>query len=218
MFRIIPLKCFVFSTAIAVLGLSQTAFGQSDFHHLTIYGGGGYTDVVGSVSSRLQGGGNFQVGAGFRFNPVLSINGTFNFNQLGITRRALNEANEPDGNARVYTFTVDPKITIPLGERFSAYVLGGGGWLRRTVEYTQPTVASTYLFDPWFGYFGPVYIPANQVLGTFSQDAGVWDVGAGLNFPLPRTHLKLYVEARYYEGMTSNTHTTVVPITVGLRW
>jgi len=211
-------KSLVFSAAIACLGFCQVAFAQNDFHHLTIYGGGGYTSVTGSVSSRLDGGGNFQVGAGYKFNPIFSINGTFNFDQLGITRRALNEANEPDGNARVYTFTVDPKITVPLGKGFSAYVLAGGGWLRRTVEYTQPTLAATYLFDPWFGYYGPVYIPANQVLGSFSQNAGVWDAGGGINVPLPRTGLKLYVEARYYEGLTNNTHTTVVPFTVGLRW
>lgn len=213
-----PSKHLGISTVIAFMGFCQVALAQNDFHHLTIYGGGGYTAVTGSISSRLDGGGNFQVGAGYKFNPLFSINGTFNFNQLGITRQALNEANQPDGNARVYTFTVDPKLTIPFGNRFSGYILAGGGWLRRTVQYTQPTVATTYIFDPWFGYFGPALVPANQILGTFSQNTGAWDVGAGLNFPLPRTNLKLYVEARYYEGFTNNTHTTVVPISVGLRW
>lgn len=213
-----PVQRLGISAALIFAAFSPAALAQSDFHHLTVYGGGGYTAVTGSVSSRLDGGGNFQAGAGYRFNPVFSINGTFNFNQLGITRHALEEANQPDGNGRVYTFTVDPKVTVPLGKGFSGYVLAGGGWLRRTVQYTQPTVAATYLFDPWFGYYGPVYVPANQVLGSFSQNTGVWDAGAGINFPLPRTGLKLYVEARYYEGFTNNTHTTVVPITFGLRW
>ena len=218
MFRLLQSKCLGISTTIVFFGLSQAAFGQSDFHHLSIYGGGGYTAVTGGISSRLDGGGNIQVGAGYRLNSLFSVNGTFNANFLGITRRALNEASEPDGNARVYTFTVDPKITIPLGHGLSAYALAGGGWLRRTVQYTQPTLATTYIFDPWFGYFGPALVPVNQVLGSFSQDTGVWDAGAGVNVPLPRTGLKLYVEARYYEGFTYNTHTTVVPITVGLRW
>jgi len=30
------------------------------------------------------------------------------------TGRELNTLNEPDGNARTYTFTVDPTIRIPL--------------------------------------------------------------------------------------------------------
>ncbi len=117
-----------------------------------------------------------------------------------------------------YSITVDPKISVWSGERANAYILGGGGWLRRTVEFTQPTVAQTIVFDPWFGYFGPALVPANQVTGSFSQNAGVWDVGAGMNFPLPRTSLKLYVEARYMDALTSSQHTTIVPITVGFHW
>jgi len=95
--------------------------------------------------------------------------------------------------------------------------LAGGGWIRRTVEFTQPTVAQTVVFDPWWGYFGPALIPANQVLGSYSLNAGVWDVGGGFNIPLPRARFRLYVEARYYNGIT-NTHTELVPLTVGLRW
>ncbi|HLH05046.1 MAG TPA: outer membrane beta-barrel protein [Bryobacteraceae bacterium] len=187
-------------------------------HHFTANVGGGYTSVVGGIGDRLDGGGNFQAAAGFNFNRYLGVLGTFSFNQLGVTRSALDNLNVPDGNGRVYTFTVDPKFTLPLRGRASVYVLGGGGWLRRTVQFTQPTVAQTIVFDPWWGYFGPALVPANQVLGTVSQNAGVWDVGAGVNIPLPRTNMKLYVESRYYDGLTDRTHTTVVPITVGLRW
>lgn len=71
------------------------------------------------------------------------------------------------------------------------------------------------MFDPWWGYFGPALVPANQILGTVSEDAGVWDVGGGFNIRLPRTGVKLYIEARYFDGLTSNTHTTLVPLTFG---
>jgi hypothetical protein len=30
--------------------------------------------------------------------------------------------------------------------------------------------------------------------------------------------VKLYLEARYYDGLTNNTHTSPVPITFGIRW
>jgi hypothetical protein len=40
---------------------------------------------------------------------------TFSFQGLGLTRGALDRLNEPDGNARAYTLTVDPKISFPLG-------------------------------------------------------------------------------------------------------
>jgi hypothetical protein len=97
-------------------------------------------------------------------------------------------------------------------------VLVGGGWLRRTVEFTQPTLAQTFVFDPWWGYFGPALVQVNQVLGSVTSDAGVFNVGAGINVPLPLPKLHIFIESRYIHGFTESTNTTIVPITVGLRW
>jgi hypothetical protein len=191
---------------------------QSEDHHFTANVGAGFTAPTGRISNSLDIGGNVQAGAGFNFNRYLSINGTFAFQGLGITRSALSAVNEPDGNGRVYTLTVDPKFTFPLRGRSGFYLLAGGGWLRRTVQFTQPTVATTFVFDPWWGYVGPALVQANQVLGSVSENAGVWDIGGGMNFPLPRTRVKLYLEARYYDGLTNSTHTSLVPITFGIRW
>jgi hypothetical protein len=200
----------------AFFGFTQFTYAQDEFHHLTFNVGGGYTAVTGNIADRLDHGGHFQAGVGYNFNRYLGILGTFTFNQLGLTGSALSAIDVPDGNSRVYSLTADPKFTIPLGIG-QFYVLAGGGWMRRTVEFTQPTIAQTIVFDPWWGYFGPALIPANQVLGSYSLNAGVWDVGGGFNIPLPRTRMKLYVEARYMNGITS-THTELVPLTVGLRW
>ena len=90
--------------------------------------------------------------------------------------------------------------------------------MRRTVQFTQPTLAQVTIFDPWWGYLGPALVPVNQVLGSVSSSAGAVDVGAGLDIPLPRTTAKLYLEARYMRGFTSREDTAVVPLTVGLRW
>jgi hypothetical protein len=90
--------------------------------------------------------------------------------------------------------------------------------MRRTVEFTQPTLAQTIVFDPWWGYFGPGLVSVNQVLGSVSSDAGMYNVGAGVNIPLPRTAIKLYVEGRYMHGFTPDANTRIVPLTVGIRW
>jgi Outer membrane protein beta-barrel domain len=140
------------------------------------------------------------------------------FSGLGITRAELNKLNVPDGSARVYSVTVDPTLRVPLGNGFSAYFLAGGGYLRRTVEFTRPTLAQTVVFDPWWGYFGPALVLANQILGTVTNNSGAFDVGGGLNIPLRNSGAKIFVEARYFKGFTSNTDTTVVPITFGIRW
>lgn len=201
-----------------LLAGSCVSFAQFEGHHFTANVGGGFTLPTGRISNSMDLGGNVQAGAGFRFNNYLGVNGTFTFQGLGITGSALRAVNQPDGNGRVYTFTVDPTITLPLRGRMNMYLLAGGGWLRRTVQFTQPTIATTIVYDPWWGYLGPAYVPANQVLGSVSENAAVWDIGAGFNFPLPRTHSQLYLEARYYEGLTNGAHTTFVPITFGFRW
>lgn len=191
---------------------------QVDFHHLGFHVGGGFTTSTQGFSNRVDDGGNFQTGVDLKATRRFGIGVSFMFNDLGITRQALKNAGAPDGSVRTYSVTVDPKINVWSGERASAYVLGGGGWMRRTVEFTQPTLAQTFIFDPWFGYYAPAVVSASQVLGSYSQDAGVWDVGAGFNFPLPRTSLKIYAEARYMDALTSSQHATIVPITFGIRW
>src|ERR1700680_2271610 len=72
-----------------------------------------------------------------------------------------------------------------LGSRANAYVLLGGGYFRRIVQFTQLTLAQTVVFDPWWGYFGPALISANQVLGTFTSNSGAFDVGGDSIFGPP---------------------------------
>lgn len=203
--------------AFALLAFAFTANAQDEFHRFTFNVGGGYTTAVQNTTSHFDQGGNVQAGAGVNINRWLGVNGTFMFNGIGLTRSAITAAGVPDGNAKVYSFTVDPKIRFPFRNGTSFYILGGGGWMRRTVDFTEPAVASTYFFDPFFGYY-PGYVSGSQTIGSVSQNAGAWDAGAGMNFTFPRTNWKMYIEARYLDGMTSSTHTKLVPITFGIRW
>lgn len=221
------MSCFLrrplsYGAAFAAFTFAPCLFAQSsvfapEYHHFTANVGGGYTAVTGRISNYLDSGWNLQAGADYHPSKFFSIGGTFMFNGLGVTRSALNALNMPDGNARVYTVTLDPKIYFPFG-RSNFYLLAGGGWMRRTVEFTKPVVATTYIFDPWWGYLGPALVQTNQVLGSVTDDVGVWDVGGGFNFHIPGTQAKLYVEARYLDGLTSDTHTQIVPVTIGFRF
>jgi hypothetical protein len=206
----------VWAAALGVVMLSPLAFSQ-ETSHFTANVGGGFTSVTGRFANDVTNGWNVQGAAGYNFNNYFGILGTFMYDGLGVTNTALNALNMPNGNTNVYTLTADPKFTFPF-KTGSFYVLAGGGWLRRTVQFTQPVIASTFIFDPWFGYFGPALIPANQVIGSVTNNAGVWDVGGGFNIPLPNTRLKLYVEARYFDGLTNDAHTRMVPLTFGIRW
>src|ERR1019366_4258140 len=121
-----------------VFSLSAVAFAQSEetFHHFTLIAGAGLTTITGTDAGKLDHGGNLQLNGGYFFNRYFGITGNFIFSDLGITRAELNNLNQPDGAARVYSITADPTLRLPLGRGFSAYVLAGGGYLRRTVEFT----------------------------------------------------------------------------------
>jgi hypothetical protein len=212
--------CSRVACLVAILSIPSGVFGQSEetFHHLTLSAGAGLTTITGADAGKLDHGGNFQLNGGYFFNPHLGVTGNFMFSDLGITRSALNSLNVPNGDARVYSITVDPTLRAPIGHGLSVYLLAGGGYMRRTVEFTSPTLVQTTVFDPWWGYFGPALVPANQILGRVTNNSGAFDVGGGLNVPLRGTGAKLFVEARYFMGFTSNTNTTVVPVTFGIRW
>jgi hypothetical protein len=95
------------------LVLANQCFAQ-DESRFTANIGGGLTTITGRDAGKLDHGGNFQVGAGYYFNRFFGVTGNFMFNQLGITGSELVRLNVPDGNARVYTFTVDPTLRLPV--------------------------------------------------------------------------------------------------------
>jgi hypothetical protein len=57
-----------------------------------------------------------------------------------------------------------------------------------------------------------------MVMKSVVENSPGFDVGGGLNMPSSWSHVNLFVEARYFNGFTSNLNTTVVPITFGIRW
>jgi opacity protein-like surface antigen len=208
-------KLILLGTAAVSLAAAQEEF---DFHRLTFSGGAGFTAITGYDAGRLDHGGSFLAGAGVNFNRHFGVTGNFMFHQLGITRTELNALNQPDGNARVYSLTVDPTVRMPVHRNLSVYFLAGGGYLRRTVEFTRPTLAQTFVFNPWWGYIGPALVPVNQILGSAVSNSGAFDLGGGINFALAKTGARLFLESRYFHGFTSNSNTTLVPLTVGIRW
>lgn len=115
--------------AASLVSFTTAGFAQSEFHHLTFNAGGGVTAPTGRIGSDLDIGGNFEAAAGLNLTRYLGVLGTFSFQGVGLTGGALQRLNEPDGNARIYTFTIDPKITFPL-RRGKLLRLGGGGWMR----------------------------------------------------------------------------------------
>ncbi|HWQ56175.1 MAG TPA: outer membrane beta-barrel protein [Bryobacteraceae bacterium] len=196
--------------------LAQRAAAQEP--RWTVNVGGGFTNPVRGIESRLDRGWNFSAGAGPRFTRNLSLVGEFNYNELDLSRAALTALSMPDGNTRVWSITANPRVNFNPDGILDFYLIGGGGVYRRTVEFTQPTVTTITVFDPWWGIVYPAAVPANQILASYSTTRGGLNIGGGITVRLGHTGMKLYGEARYHHMFTPGVATTYLPVTFGLQW
>jgi hypothetical protein len=180
--------------------------------------GGGFTEPVVHSDGRFDPGFNINGGGGYNFTPNFGAMLDFGFNHLGVNSNQLSTLGVPAGTGRIYSLTLDPIIHFHPHVKFDAYVIGGGGYYRRTVEFTQPAVETVNVFDPFFGFF-PANIPTNVILGTFTQNKAGLNIGGGVSMRIRgESNTKFFAEARYHYLFTSPVRTAVLPVTFGLRW
>ncbi|MGO4885816.1 MAG: hypothetical protein ACLP59_34095 [Bryobacteraceae bacterium] len=148
----------------------------------------------------------------------LYATGNFMFAHLGVTNWAINQAKSANAmntafegvlgaKARFYSATFDPTVRIELPRGFSFYLLGGFGWFKRSVDFTGDANQGI-LIEP----------AAPSVLKPSCNSAAV-DGGAGLNHLLHgQRSAMVFVEARYLHGLGGNRATSLMPVSVGIRW
>jgi hypothetical protein len=187
--------------------------------HFTGYVGGGPSVPLNPIASRIDNGWNISAGAGLT-GRWAGINLNFMYNDFGINQAALNQVQAPDGTTRIWAFTLDPVIHLTSAEHspVDIYITGGGGIYHRTVEFTQPAIATVTIFDPWWGVAYPANILTNQVIGSYGVYKGGVDGGAGVAFRLGQSHIKLFAEARFHHMFTNGAGTNFIPVTIGLRF
>ena len=206
------------AAAALLMASAGTAVAQDEGHRWTGNVGAGFTPLVGALDQRLDNGWNVQFGAGYHFTNRFSLGLEGMYNGLGVSRGVLNELAVPDGNAHVWVATVEPRLTFAPRYRFTPYVVGGVGYYRRTVEFTQPTVTAVTVFDPFFG-FVPTLIPADQVIGRITRDGIGGNGGFGFEIPVNRFgNAKVFAEARFHYSNGGGIPTRMIPFTIGVRF
>jgi hypothetical protein len=181
--------------------------------------GGGFTEPVGPAARRFDTGFNITAGGGVNLSSWLGGIAEFGFIGNGLSQGSLDEAGVPDGSMRIYSVTLNPIIRFNPHGRFDMYLIGGGGYYRRTIEFTEPSVSVVTAFDPFWGVFFPAAIPTNVVLGSFTQNKGGVNGGAGFSIRLRGdSNAKLFAETRYHYIFTNPTGTSVLPVTFGFQW
>jgi hypothetical protein len=192
-------------------------------HSCTIGGAGIFTTPVGKDRDNFNHGGwGFQAGGGFALARQIEPNhghawyltGNYLYDKFRVRKTALETAiTQPpqvmgakSGNGDFSAVTMDPTFRWTLGHQSSAYFSGGFGWLHRGIGLNGLSPVS------------PLF-PNSSTLGSAHSNSGVFDFGMGVNFA-PRSFrgLMLFIEGRVYHGTAINSGSTLLPISLGVRW
>ena len=200
--------------------------------HLTFEGGGGFTIPTGSARQYENKGWSIKAGGGYKLNDRFSAMLDYDYVSMGVPTAILNQVNPQGGGAtHLWSLTINPIFNYKSIGRWGGYVVGGGGFYRKVVSFTQPFNDQCAYYDPYYGCIPGV---VNQTVAHFSNNAGGVDFGTGFTYKFSDSgRAKLFFEGRYVwvdnQPSASNTASTggyapanyrteYIPITVGIRF
>ncbi|MEK6397534.1 MAG: hypothetical protein V4734_05565 [Terriglobus sp.] len=205
--------------------------------------GGGATVPTGNTAKYYTPSWTVAAGAGINFNRMFGILGEFHYDHMGVTGGAINyeynnvlaviqqqgySADDLDGfdaNAHVLSLTVNPIINFSdPRSKVGAYVTGGGGWYRKSTNFTLPTAQTGCNY-----YYCQTFYTTYD-LDSYSANTFGWNIGFGLTYKLSEfSSERLFVDARYHWAPIKDNkgadffpfnarHTGYIPVTVGIRF
>jgi hypothetical protein len=197
--------------------LVQPATAQG--YNINIGGGPGFP--VSRTSDFAGTSYNFVAGAGPNLSAHAKFVGEFMFHGLPVRQSVVNQLDIPSAKAKLYSFTGN--VLVGTGDiEKSAYLIGGGGWYRRTVETRQTVFQGGEVCAPawvwWNVHCVNGVFPADVTISSDSSNAGGFNIGGGFTFAIGSSGAHLYTEVRYHHAFTDGVETTVVPLTFGVRW
>ena len=213
---------FLFCCATAA-----SALAQSNFNRLNFTAGGGLGIGKGEVASFVGNSGEVTVGAGMNFSKLFGIDAEYMFYDLSFRPSVIQGQTLPHASGHLQSISLDGIVNVPKHlNKAGAYGIFGVGFYRRSVSVTPPQLLLPFknICQPAWGrwwdiacFNGTPQVP--QTLSSFSKDAGGFNFGGGVTYPLSYlNNAKVFVEFRYHRAYHSDGETIVMPITVGLRW
>jgi hypothetical protein len=179
--------------------------------------GAGFTTPVGLTGTALDNGWNIGGGVGYNFSSYLGAKLDLGYSSMGVNSSTLSNIGVPGGGIHIFSATVDPVVHLTPKHRMDLYLTGGGGMFRVNQEFTQPTVAVTNVFNPFFGLY-PVAFGANEILSSYSVVKPGFDVGGGVAFGAFGGHGKFFAETKWDHIYMTNSHIDYLPVSFGFRW
>jgi hypothetical protein len=191
------------------------------FHGLTFEAGGGFNGPVGNDTPYITWGGNFTVGAGFRFSKVVSALLEYQFMDDKLPGAFISAVGTQSGDAHFNSITGSPVIDLTPKWTNGFYLVGGFGYYHKSTNFSDYECCDLY------GYEVPenvLTITSNQWGGNIGL--GIYHrLGGDLYGPDSAGHSEVFAEARYLYVHTppiSQSNglgtTELIPVTVGIRF
>ena len=155
-------------------------------NRLAFVAGGGFTLPTGSTGKQFNTSYSLKGGAGINLSRKFAVIGEFSFDRFGLQGNVLasqlykySHAGFVDGNnnpidfsgldahSYIWSFTANPTFTFHQGEKTGAYVVVGGGFYHKVVNFTLPQVGTGY--SPFYGYYQFGY---NQTFDHYADNTG----------------------------------------------
>ncbi len=187
---------------------------------------GGYSATAGTTSDYLNGG--WTLGGGLTWYPSpqmpaalrldLSYSEYNATNNLLLQNETLLQTQIDSGTGRTWGGDLDGELDFQLGPRVKGFLIAGIGTYQRQIELYQTVLGGGIFCDPWWGFCGPGYFPADATVArTTSAWKFSWNAGAGIEVPLGNG-MSWFVDARYLRIGPEDQKTEFVPIRIGLRF
>jgi len=165
---------------------------------------------------------NLVVGGGPNLWDHVKLDGEFMFQGLPVTQGVIKETGLSEVKGRLYSLTGNLIIGTSKGSK-SAYVIGGGGWYRRTLEAKKTVLQAGSSCSSDWAWWNVECVngifPTDITVGSRTVSAGGFNVGLGVAFGMGESGTpSFYTEIRYHRSFTQSVETVVLPLTFGIRW
>ncbi len=165
---------------------------------------------------------NLVAGGGPNIGSHVKLNGEFMFQGLPVKQSLIKETGLSEVKGRLYSLTGNVFTGISR-EGKSLYLIGGGGWYRRTLEAKTTVLQAGSSCSPGWVWWDIECVngifPTDITIGSRTVSAGGFNVGVGFAFSIGESGTpSFYTEIRYHRAFTPSVETVVLPVTFGIRW
>ena len=192
-----------------------------DYKNWTFNVGGGANATSGTTRTYVRSGGpTVTAGVARNANKYLGLRLDFQFNDLPLRTSALQLAQAPGSNSRVYSLNLDPIVNVPVTKLWGGYFFGGPSFLHRSGKLDSSTAVPGDLCNGFFLWWGPCRAGSLPLFSDFlhsSQNEFGANFGGGITRKI-HSDIEFYAEFRYLHGSRNGITTDTRPITIGIRW